>query len=72
MAVHNYCVRFEMFGGLSFATRRELVVVLCLPQTSYLAGDYWILGHNSQMCPTSGWVTTTIFVVPMSESPPDF
>ena len=71
MAILNFGVRFEVFGGLNFTSRRELVVVLCLP-SAYLPGDYWILGQNSQTCPTSGWITTTIFMAPLFDSPPDF
>ena len=72
MAIHHHCMRFEIFGGLCYTARLELVVVLCIPHAFELPGDYWILGHNSRVCPLSEWTTTTIFLVAMSDAPGDF
>ena len=72
MAIQRHCVRFEIFGGLCYTARLELVMVLCIPHAFELPGDYWILGHNSQICPLSAWTTTTIFLVAMSDAPGDF
>ena len=72
MAVMAGHVRFEIFGGVCYASKLELVVVLCIPHASALPGDYWILGHNSRVDPFSEWTTTTIFLVAMSDVPGDF
>ena len=72
MAIYRQYVRFEIFGGLCYTARLELVMVLCIPHEFALPGEYLILGHNSQVCPLSVWTTTTIFLVARSDAPGDF